>query len=83
MKGRGLTAVVTISCALMAVAGCGTGDSGTGPTPTPSGQETMSAPKRAIANLLPAAAVPPAPPGDTLVDAMGLFEVTGVIGPGR
>jgi PknH-like extracellular domain len=80
MKGRGLTAAVTISCELMAFAGCGTGDRGTAPTPTPTGQETMSAAKRAIANLLPAAAVPPAPPGDTLVDAMGPFEVTGVIG---
>ncbi|MGB8019691.1 MAG: sensor domain-containing protein [Candidatus Nanopelagicales bacterium] len=64
----------------MAVAACGTGDSGTGTTPTPTGQETMSASKRAIANLLPAGAVPPAPPGDTLVDAMGPVEVTGVIG---
>ena len=80
MKGRGLTAVVTISCALMLVVGCGAGDSGTQTTATPTGQETMSAPKRAIANLLPAAEVPPAPPGDTLVDAMGPFEVTGVIG---
>lgn len=80
MKGRGLTAVAAISCALMAAAGCGTGDNGTGPPPTPTGQQTLSAPERAIASLLPATAVPPAPPGDTLVDAAEPFEVTGVIG---
>ena len=64
----------------MVVAGCGTGGSGPGSTATPTGQETMSASKRALASLLPAAAVPPAPPGDTLVDTMGPDKVTGVIG---
>ena len=64
----------------MAVAACATGDGGSGTTPMPSALATMSAGEWAIASLLPAAAVPPAPPGDTLVDALEPAEVTGVIG---
>lgn len=71
--------MVTIGVAVLLVAGCGAGGSGPGDAATPGAHVTMSAAKRAIANLLPAAAVPPAPPGDTLVDAMGPVEVTGVI----
>ena len=74
MLGR--TAAVVLM--VIALGGCGSGGPGNGGTPTP--QETIAAPKLAIANLLPYREVPPAPPGDTIVDAMGPTEVIGVIG---
>ena len=63
---------------VLVLGGCGGAGPGNGGTPTP--QATIAAPKLAIASLLPYREVPPAPPGDTIVDAMGPIEVTGVIG---
>ncbi|MGB8019744.1 MAG: hypothetical protein WCF04_00785 [Candidatus Nanopelagicales bacterium] len=70
--------LVTAATVAVAVVGCAAEDAGSDQSPTPS--ETISVDELAIASLLPAQSVPPAPPGDVLVDSMDPFSATGVIG---
>lgn len=68
--------------ALLVLAGCGTGDAGADQEPTPAEptpQQTLSPTDLAVATLLPADEVPPAPPG-TLVDTTGPVTTKGVFG---
>ena len=68
------------AAALLVLAGCGTGEAGVDPPPVePTPQQTISPTDLAVATLLPADDVPPAPPG-TVVDSTGPVTTTGVIG---
>jgi hypothetical protein len=76
-------AVVTATAAaLLALAACGTADQEADQGPTtagPSAQQTMSPTKLAVANLLLADGIAPAPPS-TVMDTTGPVTVKGVIG---
>jgi hypothetical protein len=68
--------------AVLVLAGCGTGDGTADQAPTtavPTPLQTISPTRMAVANLLLAEGVPPAPPG-TVVDTTGPVTVKGVIG---
>jgi hypothetical protein len=75
--GLSKIASVLFTAATVAVAavGCTAPDAGSDPSPA----ETISVAELAIAGLLPAQSVPPAPPGDALVDSMDPASATGVI----
>lgn len=70
--------LLTAVAAAAALVGCAAEDVGSDQSATPS--ETVSAAELARASLLPAQSVPPAPPGDTLVDSIDPVSATGVIG---
>lgn len=76
-------AVVTATAAaLLTLASCGTADEGADQVPTtagPTAQQVMSPTKLAVANLLLADDIAPAPPG-TVMDTTGPVTVKGVIG---
>ena len=68
------------AAALLLLAGCGTGEAGVDPTPVePTPRQTAAPTDLAVAALLPADDVPPAPPG-TVVDTTGPVTAKGVIG---
>lgn len=78
---RGRTAGWAASV-LLVLAGCGSGESGADQDPTqaePTPQQTLAPTELAVANLLLADDVPPAPPG-TVVDTTGPVMTKGVIG---
>ena len=79
MMSHSRTSTILAGAAAVAVVlgACASGASGSDLSPSPG--ETISAAKLAIANLLPVQSVAPAPPGDTVVDAMGPVLATGVI----
>lgn len=78
MGSAALLRGATIGAATILITACGSGGE-PATTPSPTDSESMSPSALAKASLLPASAVPPAPPGDSLVDSSEAYEYSGVI----